>query len=609
MISPDLKRVLSYLRNYKKNVFINFLFNLLFIVFSLFSIATIAPFLSLIFEENRAPLVKQDISFSMSHLKEYVSYHAAEILDMFPDKSTALTYLCFIIVVVFFLKNIFRYVAIYHMSSIRNGIVRDLQNELYHKILGLPLSFFSKEKKGDLMMRMTSDVKEVEYGVLGVLEILSKDPLFIFLYLATLLFINIKLTLFVLLMVGIIGLIVNKIGKTLKRQSKDSQEKLSTIVSMIDETISGIRVINAFNTSKFLSNKFNLYNEQYNNLMVKNLRRRDLSSPLSEFLIICVLSCVLWFGGYLVFKKEINSAILISYMLVFASLIEPFKRISNASYNVQKGLISFERIKNVLDAKNTIIEKENAVLLNQFMNSIEYSNVSFAYNNTDNKEVLKNISIHLEKGKMLALVGLSGSGKSTLADLLCRFYDISKGTIKIDGIDIRDLAISSLRKQISIVSQEPILFNDTVKNNIIFGLENVSDEMVIQASKIANAHQFIEKLDNKYETMIGDRGMTLSGGERQRLTIARAVLRNSPILILDEATSSLDSESEKLVQNALTNLMQNRTSIVIAHRLSTIQHADEIIVMQQGEIVERGTHINLIAKNGLYNKLVDLQMM
>lgn len=609
MISPDLKRILAYLRNYKKNVFINFLFNLLFIVFSLFSIATIAPFLSLIFEENRAPLVKQDIAFSMSNLKEYVSYHAAVILDMFPDKSTALTYLCIIIVLVFLLKNVFRYVAIYHMSSIRNGIVRDLQNELYHKILGLPLSFFSKEKKGDLMMRMTSDVKEVEYGVLGVLEILSKDPLFIILYLSTLLIINLKLTLFVLLMVGIIGLIVNKIGKTLKRQSKDSQEKLSTIVSMIDETISGIRVINAFNTSKFLSNKFNQSNEQYNNLMVKNLRRRDLSSPLSEFLIICVLSCVLWFGGYLVFKKEINSAILISYMLVFASLIEPFKRISNASYNIQKGLISFQRIKDILDAKNTIIEKENAVVLNQFKYNIEYDHVSFAYNNTDNKEVLKNISINLEKGKMLALVGLSGSGKSTLADLLCRFYDISKGTIKIDGIDIRDMAISSLRKQISIVSQEPILFNDTVKNNIVFGLENVSDEMLIQASKIANAHEFIEKLDNKYETMIGDRGMTLSGGERQRLTIARAVLRNSPILILDEATSSLDSESEKLVQNALTNLMQNRTSIVIAHRLSTIQHADEIIVMQQGEIVERGTHTNLIAKNGLYNKLVDLQMM
>jgi subfamily B ATP-binding cassette protein MsbA len=495
------------------------------------------------------------------------------------------------------------------MSSIRNGIVRDLQNQLYHKILSLPLSFFSKEKKGDLMMRMTSDVKEVEYGILGVLEIIFKDPLFILFYLTTLLIINVKLTLFVLVMVGLIGIIVNKIGKTLKRQSKDSQEKLSTIISMIDETISGIRVINAFNNISFLSNKFNEHNESYNKIMVRNLRRRDLSSPMSEFLIICVLSCVLWFGGYLVFHEEISSTILISYMLVFASLVEPFKRISNASYNIQKGLISFQRIKDVLDVENTIIEKENAVVLNNFSSKIKYENVSFSYNNFDGKEVLKNISFEITKGKMIALVGLSGSGKSTLVDLLCRFYDISGGSINIDGIDLRNMQIASLRKQISIVSQEPILFNDSVKNNIAFGMDGATDEKIENACKIANAHSFITKLENGYNTMIGDRGMTLSGGERQRLTIARAVLRNSPILILDEATSSLDSESEKLVQDALTNLMKDRTSIVIAHRLSTIQHADEILVMQQGEIVERGTHNNLIDKNGVYSKLVSLQMM
>ncbi len=609
MISPDLKRLLAYLRNYKINVVFNFFFNLLFIVFSLFSIGTIAPFLNLIFSEDKAIVYKAPVAFDISNIKEYASYKANFVLNMFPDKSSALIYLCIFIVFVFLLKNIFRYIAIYHMSSIRNGIVRDLQNELYSKILGLPLLFFSNEKKGDLMMRMTSDVKEVEYGVLGVLEIIFKDPLFIILYLGTLLFINIKLTLFVLLMVGIIGLIVNKIGKTLKRQSKDSQEKLSSIVSMIDETISGIRVITAFGNSKFLSNKFNQHNEQYNNLMVRNLRRRDLSSPLSEFLIICVLSCVLWFGGFLVFKKEISSTILISYMIVFASLIEPFKRISNASYNIQKGLISFQRIKEILDAKNTITEINEPKKLKHFEYSIEYNDISFSYNQFDNKEVLKNISFNIEKGKMIALVGLSGSGKSTLADLLCRFYDVTKGSIKIDGHNIKNVELASLRKQISIVSQEPILFNDTVKNNIVFGLENITDEMIINACKIANAHDFISKLENKYDTFIGDRGMTLSGGERQRLTIARAVLRNSPILILDEATSSLDSESEKLVQDALTNLMENRTSIVIAHRLSTIQHADEILVMQQGEIIERGTHNNLIAKNGLYTKLVGLQMV
>jgi subfamily B ATP-binding cassette protein MsbA len=493
------------------------------------------------------------------------------------------------------------------MSSIRNGIVRDIQTQLYNKILTLPLSFFSKERKGDLMMRMTTDVKEVEYGVLGVIEIISKDPLFIGIYLTTLFIISQKLTLFVLIMMGVMGFIVNRIGKSLKRQSKDGQEKMGFIVSMIDETISGIRVINAFNNKLFLSNKFNTYNEDYNKVMVKNLRRRELSSPLSEFLIICVISCVLWYGGSLVFKKDIAADVLIGYMMVFASLIEPFKRISNASYNIQKGLVSFERVKLILDAENDITEKKDAIELKSFNNNIEYENVSFAYNNFDGNDVLKNINLNIQKGKMVALVGLSGSGKSTLADLLCRFYDVSAGSIKIDGVDIRDYKLSDIRKFLSIVSQEPILFNDTIANNISFGLDNVSDADIELAAKVANAHDFICKLQNGYQTNIGDRGMTLSGGERQRITIARAVLRNPAILILDEATSSLDSESEKLVQDALIKLMRNRTSIVIAHRLSTIQYADEIIVMQDGIVVERGNHIGLLSKNGLYRKLVDLQ--
>jgi subfamily B ATP-binding cassette protein MsbA len=454
---------------------------------------------------------------------------------------------------------------------------------------------------------MTTDVKEVEYGVLGVIEIISKDPLFIGIYLTTLFIISQKLTLFVLIMMGVMGFIVNRIGKSLKRQSKDGQEKMGFIVSMIDETISGIRVINAFNNKLFLSNKFNTYNEDYNKVMVKNLRRRELSSPLSEFLIICVISCVLWYGGSLVFKKDIAADVLIGYMMVFASLIEPFKRISNASYNIQKGLVSFERVKLILDAENDITEKKDAIELKSFNNNIEYENVSFAYNNFDGNDVLKNINLNIQKGKMVALVGLSGSGKSTLADLLCRFYDVSAGSIKIDGVDIRDYKLSDIRKFLSIVSQEPILFNDTIANNISFGLDNVSDADIELAAKVANAHDFICKLQNGYQTNIGDRGMTLSGGERQRITIARAVLRNPAILILDEATSSLDSESEKLVQDALIKLMRNRTSIVIAHRLSTIQYADEIIVMQDGIVVERGNHIGLLSKNGLYRKLVDLQ--
>jgi subfamily B ATP-binding cassette protein MsbA len=606
MISPDLKRLLSYLRNYKLNTGLNFLFNLLFILFSLFSIATVIPFLNIIFYNNKTeePI---PVEYNSAHLKEYLSYKAASIVFLFPDKATALTSLCLLIVLVFLLKNIFRYVAIYNMSSIRNGIVRDIQTQLYNKILTLPLSFFSKERKGDLMMRMTTDVKEVEYGVLGVIEIISKDPLFIGIYLTTLFIISQKLTLFVLIMMGVMGFIVNRIGKSLKRQSKDGQEKMGFIVSMIDETISGIRVINAFNNKLFLSNKFNTYNEDYNKVMVKNLRRRELSSPLSEFLIICVISCVLWYGGSLVFKKDIAADVLIGYMMVFASLIEPFKRISNASYNIQKGLVSFERVKLILDAENDIKEKKDAIELKSFNNNIVYENVSFAYNNFDGNDVLKNINLNIQKGKMVALVGLSGSGKSTLADLLCRFYDVSAGSIKIDGVDIRDYKLSDIRKFLSIVSQEPILFNDTIANNISFGLDNVSDADIELAAKVANAHDFICKLQNGYQTNIGDRGMTLSGGERQRITIARAVLRNPAILILDEATSSLDSESEKLVQDALIKLMRNRTSIVIAHRLSTIQYADEIIVMQDGIVVERGNHIGLLSKNGLYRKLVDLQ--
>ena len=606
MISPDLKRLLSYLRNYKLNTGLNFLFNLLFILFSLFSIATVIPFLNIIFYNNKTedPIL---VEYNSAHLKEYLSYKAASIVFLFPDKATALTSLCLLIVLVFLLKNIFRYVAIYNMSSIRNGIVRDIQTQLYNKILTLPLSFFSKERKGDLMMRMTTDVKEVEYGVLGVIEIISKDPLFIGIYLTTLFIISQKLTLFVLIMMGVMGFIVNRIGKSLKRQSKDGQEKMGFIVSMIDETISGIRVINAFNNKLFLSNKFNTYNEDYNKVMVKNLRRRELSSPLSEFLIICVISCVLWYGGSLVFKKDIAADVLIGYMMVFASLIEPFKRISNASYNIQKGLVSFERVKLILDAENDIKEKKDAIELKSFNNNIVYENVSFAYNNFDGNDVLKNINLNIQKGKMVALVGLSGSGKSTLADLLCRFYDVSAGSIKIDGVDIRDYKLSDIRKFLSIVSQEPILFNDTIANNISFGLDNVSDADIELAAKVANAHDFICKLQNGYQTNIGDRGMTLSGGERQRITIARAVLRNPAILILDEATSSLDSESEKLVQDALIKLMRNRTSIVIAHRLSTIQYADEIIVMQDGIVVERGNHIGLLSKNGLYRKLVDLQ--
>lgn len=609
MISIELRQLLHYVKKYKASLVGNFIFNILFIFFSLFSIATVAPFLKLIFDTTANNNNLNAVSFDIQHIKEFILYKSTVVLNSFSSKQEALSFLCILIVIVFLIKNIFRYTAIYFMSHIRNGIVRDIQNELYAKILDLPLRFFTKERKGDIMMRMTSDVKEVEYGILGVLEIICKDPLFIILYLITLCIINIKLTLFVLLMVGIMAFIISRIGKTLKRQSIITQEKLSTIVSMIDETISGIRVISAFNNGAFLKEKFNTENESFFKLMRRNIRRRDLSSPLSEFLIISVLSAVLWFGGYLVFKNEISSTLLISYLLVFASVVEPFKRISNASYNIQKGLISFKRIREILVADNPIKNSANAISNIDFKTSVNFNDVHFSYNIKDGKEIIKGISFTMKKGTVTALVGLSGSGKSTIADLLCRFYDVNTGSICIDDINIKNIDIHTVKSLISIVSQEPILFNDSVRNNITFGKKNCKEEDIIQACKIANAHEFIMKLEKGYDTFIGDRGMTLSGGERQRLTIARAVLRNTPILILDEATSSLDSESERLVQDALQRLMKDKTSLVIAHRLSTVQHVDSIIVMQEGKIVEAGKHNELIEKNGVYSKLVALQMM
>jgi subfamily B ATP-binding cassette protein MsbA len=518
-----------------------------------------------------------------------------------------LIYIGITIIVLYFLRNLFRYLALYFLSFVRNGVVKDLRNDLYLKILILPISYFNEKRKGDIIARMTNDVQEVEWSIMSSLEMAFRDPITIIAYLITLLIISPSLTLFVLILLPVAGYIIGWIGKSLRRTSDKSQLKMGILLSVIEETISGLRIIKAFNAIDFTDNRFKAFNNDYNKLMIKLYQKRDLASPLSEFLSACVVTFVLWYGGKLVFTpgNNLDAAAFLVYLGIFSQIMPPAKAITQAYYNIQKGAASVDRIEYVLSEPEVIEEKPDAVEKKEFHTAIEYRNVTFAYSV---EPVLKNINLTIPKGKTIAVVGPSGGGKSTLVDLLPRFYDCPQGGIYIDGIDIRDIIIHNVRGLMGIVSQETILFNDSVFNNIAFGLENISLEQVMHAAKVANAHEFIERMPEGYHTNIGDRGVKLSGGQRQRISIARAVLRNPPILILDEATSALDTESERLVQQALENLMRNRTSIVIAHRLSTIQFADEIIVLQAGELVERGSHNDLLEKNGVYRRLYDLQV-
>ncbi len=601
-----LGSILRMIGNYKKYAALNVLFNILSAIFSLFSIAMIFPFLRILFrtKEELSAVQKADFSFSINGLNDWFNYELG--LRVMENKTQALVFLCVIVVVLFFVKNLCRYLAMYFLSYLRNGVVRDLRQKLFKKVLRLPVSFFSEKRKGDVISRMTSDVQEVEWSIMNTLEVIFREPVLIILYLGALILISPQLTVFVLLMLLVVGVLIGYVSRTLRKVSAKGQEKLGIILSVIDESLSGLRIIHAFNAEKYQHQKFSKENDQHFSIITKLLRRRDLASPLSEFLGICVITVVLWFGGRLVLNDEssLSPETFIGYIAIFSQLINPAKFFTTAYYNIQKGLASVDRIKVILDAEETINEIQNAVSIQEFKSEIEYKNVSFAY---ESNPVLQNIDVRISKGKMIALVGQSGAGKSTLVDLLPRFYDASDGAILIDGVDIRNYKLKDLRGLMGVVTQEPILFNDTIHNNITFGLTAATKDDVMQAAKIANAHEFIVNTSNGYETIIGDRGHKLSGGERQRLTIARAVLKNPPILILDEATSSLDSESEKLVQDAISKLMLNRTSIVIAHRLSTIQSADEIIVLQKGKIVERGNHKELMNQNGYYRRLVEMQ--
>ena len=606
--------VLKYTKDYKGYTALNILFNIFFSIFSVFSISLTIPFLELIFKKDASDyqtIINQaapKLSLSMKGLTDWGYYHMS-LMIIEQGKAQTLLMICLVVFVATLLKNASRYFAMYFLAPIRNGVVMDLRNKMIKKSLHLPLSYFSDERKGDMMSRMTTDVIEIEWSIMQTLELIFREPLLIIISLATLIFISPFLTLYVFLLLPVAGLVVALVSKSLKSRSAKSKEVLGQLFNIMEETLGALKVIKAFTGERFVQDKFEKVNHSYNKISIGLYRRADLTSPISETVVLGVLLLILYTGGVMVFDGVggLSGAAFLGYFAVASQIVPPIKQITQAYNNIQKGLASEERINKILEAENPIVNKADATKIDHFSNGIEFNNVSFSYKKGDDGYVLKNINLSIPKGKTIALVGQSGSGKTTLADMIPRFYDTDLGEIKIDGVSLKDIDIESLRKQIGVVTQESVLFNDTIENNIAFGLDSVDKSKVIEAAKVANAHEFILQQPDGYQTNIGDRGGKLSGGQRQRISIARAILKNPPILILDEATSALDTESERLVQDALNNLMKNRTSIVIAHRLSTIVNADEIFVINKGELAEKGSHKELLEKNGIYKKLFDMQ--
>ncbi len=594
-----------HIRNYKNYVVLNIISNLLMVIFSVVSIPSLIPFLRLLFNREIEAVPAPD--WSQPGIEKYIQYleHHFFLLIQSEGRQNALLYICGGIITIFFFKNLFRFLALYFMAPVRTGIVRDIRGGLYDKFNTLPLSFYSKRKKGDLISRMTADVQEIETSILNVIETIVREPLMIIGCLTYMIYVSPSLTIAVILMVVITGGVIGVIGNKLKKGSAIAQDIMGDMISVLEESLSGMRIIKGFNAEEYRKKIFNRKNESYRDTLIPVFRRRDLSSPLSEFLGIAVVSVLLIIGSGYVFSGETSPETFLTFIFAFYSVINPAKAFSKAYYNVQKGLAASDRIKKIMSVENDIINQENAVGIETLKKSITYKNVSHAYD--EGEKVLRNINLEIPEGTVLALVGPSGSGKTTLTDLLPRFYDVSEGTIYLDDKDIREYELHSLRNLFGIVSQEPILFHDTIYNNIIFGRKGYSNEQVKEAARIANAHEFILESENGYDTIIGDRGNKLSGGQRQRLTIARAILGNPPILILDEATSSLDSESEKAVQEALKKVMKDRTVIIIAHRLATIRHVDRIIVLEDGEIKQMGSHNELINEDGVYRKFVRMQ--
>lgn len=590
--------IFSHIKIPKDKLALYLLFTLLSSLFSIVSIGMLAPFLSLIFNQENAsaPLQTNAIGGLKTYLQDIIQ----------KDRLTGLSVICLAMVVSTFFRNLFLYISNYISTPVRNDILSSFRLRLYNKVLRLPMSFYSEQRKGDMISRMNGDVFEVQASIIMGMEGLIKDPLTILGFLGYMIFLSPKLSLLLLILLPITAFIIGRVSKRLKKQSNEFWDINGGVISHLEETLGGIKVIKVFNAEQPMMDKFLALNKKLFGVLNKMTIRRDLASPLTEVLGVIVLSIILYVGGRLALNdsRDLAGSDLISYIISFAMLLNPAKNLANSLSNVRKGMGAVERIEAILQTPETIQNKPGAAELTAFTKSIEFRNVSFGYNDT---VILKNISFTIEKGKTVALVGSSGAGKSTVADLIPRLHDISSGQILIDGIDIRDYTMESLRRQMSVVTQEPILFNDSIANNIALGNLEASREAVTEAARIANAHNFIVAKEEGYDTNIGDRGVKLSGGERQRVTIARAVLQNPPILILDEATSSLDTESERLVQDAVNHLMKDRTSLVIAHRLSTIRSADEIIVLQKGEIIERGNHETLMGKGAFYKTLVALQ--
>jgi subfamily B ATP-binding cassette protein MsbA len=596
-------RIISYIKEYKAQMAWYSLFITLSIVFSLFSLGMLTPFLDLIFGKSSLSSLPVN-AINANSIKDVIYGFLQNNIAKY-GKSYALGWICLFIIVSIFLKNLFLYLSYYFLAPIRNEVTRKYSKLLYNKILALPIGYFTEQRKGDILSRSSNDIAELENSVVGALEGLIKEPLNIIGILLFLFFISFKLTLFVFVLLPIAGFVVGRIGRSLKKQTNKAQVKWGEILSQMEETLTGLRIIKGFNAEQKVKKQFYGLIDDIFGIKNRISYRRDLASPISEFLGVTILSGVLWFGGNLVLNGDILSpGAFITYVALFSQIINPAKALSQAVYNVNRGTATLDRLNEILEAPVTVNDIADPMQLNEFKDSISFENVGFSY---QDDSILHNINLTVKKGKLVALVGSSGAGKSTLADLVPRFHDVSEGQLLIDGINIKNYSLHSLRKQISIVTQEPILFNDTIAANIALGKPEATEDEIIAAAKIANAYDFIIKKEGGFNSTIGDRGSKLSGGERQRLTIARAVLKNPPILILDEATSALDTESEKLVQDAINNMMQNRTSIVIAHRLSTIRHADEIIVMQKGKIVERGNHETLLAQNGYYQKLIEMQ--
>lgn len=603
----NFKKIFPFLLPYKKYAYLNIFFNVMYALFSTLSFMALIPMMQVLFDQtkrNTTEPVWGGITNLKGFIEDYLSFYITTTTDSFGVGKT-LSVMVAGIITIFLLKNICDYLAMYFITFLRNGILRDMRNAMYKKTIDLPLSFFSEKRKGDTISRISGDVNEVQISFLSILELVVKEPLTIIFTIIAMLTISLKLTLFVFVFIPVSGYVISLIGKQLKKQSTKAQQEQGVFLSTIEETLGGLKVVKGFNSENYFNGKFQDSTQRFFNLSNSIANRQNLASPVSEFMGIMVIAILLWFGGHMVLiEHTLNGASFIAYMGLAYNILTPAKSISKASYSIKRGNAAAERVLEILDQENSIISKVNAIETSEFVEKITIKNIDFRY---DKETVLHDFSLEVKKGQTVALVGQSGSGKSTIANLLTRFYDVNEGEITIDGIAIKDMNLHSLRGLMGLVTQDSILFNDTIKENISLGKLDASDAEIIEALKIANAYEFVKDLPLGMYTNIGDSGNKLSGGQKQRLSIARAVLKNPPIMILDEATSALDTESEKLVQIALENMMQNRTSIVIAHRLSTIQKADVIVVLQKGKIVEQGNHEQLIALNGTYNKLVTMQ--